>query len=588
MRKFWLLMVLCGAIQAAGVQFQFYNYTSQKFSISYDTHLRAYMAPLDLITVGSQPMFKLIYNGSYNQYIQIDDIRFPSNAFVDFESEPPEIFTSPGITQAVVVYSPDDSTNVLELTFDRQHLGLDTLIIAHPESWYPAVPERAGVKLKGDRTTNMAPYFIPPDLARFDVNVEDWSWTTTLDEVTHEEHYSDSAFIHIRRLRFPTPPAYEVDLTRQVYRFPQSLPQSLDFNGLHLNFTGALGEYEGTDSTSGSWLVDEYYDEILGDMVHVKKFTTTGAIGNALYFAHGYGLIRQDFPGTSVHAILSGLRDDWEARGILNLPIALSLNVDYETWNFFTILPPDTQWYHYRIPLAEFYGMVPMPTTVDSLMLSLAPEILEPNNDFGSLLLNTLSLWENNDMVFNYSTRNYNQWMMNTATNGSEMHWSNAQEMPPGVGVISNRLDFGNPWPEGGSFAGFADFMTGLPQPIVLEETEIRFWLKQPYVMTEFYPEIQIQPIQPGISNAFPNPFNQEVMLVVGGSGDEQVDGVIIYDIQGREVWSSPLQPANRIQQIKWQGEDSHGRPVSSGIYLATLAGGSEFRGLSVKLLLLK
>jgi hypothetical protein len=61
--------------------------------------------------------------------------------------------------------------------------------------------------------------------------------------------------------------------------------------------------------------------------------------------------------------------------------------------------------------------------------------------------------------------------------------------------------------------------------------------------------------------SAYPNPFNSATNISIDGN-IEAVSEVAIYDITGRRIRS--FEPASRIT---WDGADSRGKPVSSGIY---------------------
>jgi hypothetical protein len=61
--------------------------------------------------------------------------------------------------------------------------------------------------------------------------------------------------------------------------------------------------------------------------------------------------------------------------------------------------------------------------------------------------------------------------------------------------------------------------------------------------------------------SAYPNPFNSITNISIDGNL-ESVSEIAIYDITGRRIKS--FVPASLII---WDGTDSHGAPVSSGIY---------------------
>jgi len=71
--------------------------------------------------------------------------------------------------------------------------------------------------------------------------------------------------------------------------------------------------------------------------------------------------------------------------------------------------------------------------------------------------------------------------------------------------------------------------------------------------------------LPPGVSLVvYPNPFNQGAKILTSGYGY-----LAVYDIRGRMVrsWGSPLDRATRGVTTFWDGTDSKGRRLASGIY---------------------
>lgn len=91
-------------------------------------------------------------------------------------------------------------------------------------------------------------------------------------------------------------------------------------------------------------------------------------------------------------------------------------------------------------------------------------------------------------------------------------------------------------------------------------------------------------PVDASLSlNTYPNPFNGQVKFSISSIewGDARLE---IYDIMGREVWST-----SEIEQngnIVWQAIDQTGKPLPSGIYFARLTQGEN--QVSKKIVLLK
>ena len=90
------------------------------------------------------------------------------------------------------------------------------------------------------------------------------------------------------------------------------------------------------------------------------------------------------------------------------------------------------------------------------------------------------------------------------------------------------------------------------------------------YGSSEFIEE-NLVPERPNISAAYPNPFidNMKIEFALPDSyRSDQVD-IAVYDLQGkriREIWNGKYQPG--FYTVVWNGTNSLGKPVSSGVYL--------------------
>jgi hypothetical protein len=80
---------------------------------------------------------------------------------------------------------------------------------------------------------------------------------------------------------------------------------------------------------------------------------------------------------------------------------------------------------------------------------------------------------------------------------------------------------------------------------------------------------------------AYPNPFNSSVTISVESPAKSRL---AIYDILGREVREFLVNEGSR--KINWDGSDSKGEPVGSGIYFARLA--SPENSKTIRMLLLR
>ncbi len=86
-------------------------------------------------------------------------------------------------------------------------------------------------------------------------------------------------------------------------------------------------------------------------------------------------------------------------------------------------------------------------------------------------------------------------------------------------------------------------------------------------------------PAQTAILSAYPNPFNSTTNISIDGNL-EFVSEIVIYDITGRRI--KAFAPA---AQIAWEGTDSRGVPVGSGIYFIKAAAGSLEKSLRITLI---
>ncbi|MFC1480631.1 M4 family metallopeptidase [Candidatus Neomarinimicrobiota bacterium] len=108
-------------------------------------------------------------------------------------------------------------------------------------------------------------------------------------------------------------------------------------------------------------------------------------------------------------------------------------------------------------------------------------------------------------------------------------------------------------------------------------------------VVDEQVPELDTEsiPTAYGLSNAYPNPFNPTTVIKYALKEDVRAT-LRVYNLLGREVLTlvDEYQPA-AYYSVVWNGRDATGRPLPSGLYIALMQAGSNFRA-STKLVLLK
>ncbi len=87
------------------------------------------------------------------------------------------------------------------------------------------------------------------------------------------------------------------------------------------------------------------------------------------------------------------------------------------------------------------------------------------------------------------------------------------------------------------------------------------------------------------IEKAYPNPFNPTTRIRYGISKLTSVN-IVIYDMTGRLVSNYKIgDKAPGWHEFTWQGTDSHGQKVSTGMYLVTMRAGEHFQKQKVTFL---
>lgn len=87
------------------------------------------------------------------------------------------------------------------------------------------------------------------------------------------------------------------------------------------------------------------------------------------------------------------------------------------------------------------------------------------------------------------------------------------------------------------------------------------------------------------IEKAYPNPFNPTTRIRYGVSTVTPVN-VVIYDMTGRLVSNYKIgDKAPGWHEFTWQGTDTYGQQVSTGVYLITMRAGGKFQKQKVTFL---
>ncbi|MDI3503593.1 MAG: hypothetical protein PWP64_529 [Candidatus Cloacimonadota bacterium] len=105
------------------------------------------------------------------------------------------------------------------------------------------------------------------------------------------------------------------------------------------------------------------------------------------------------------------------------------------------------------------------------------------------------------------------------------------------------------------------------------------------FMLTESHPETP--ELITGLSNVYPNPFNHSTSISLEIAKDAKDLKVEIYNIRGQKVTTllSGKQDPGTMNLV-WDGMDSHGRNMPSGIYFCRLKNGNTNQ--SIKLMLIK
>jgi hypothetical protein len=104
--------------------------------------------------------------------------------------------------------------------------------------------------------------------------------------------------------------------------------------------------------------------------------------------------------------------------------------------------------------------------------------------------------------------------------------------------------------------------------------------------LTYVIPETPTRPGVLELTRVYPNPFNPATTLSYGLTAASDVS-VNIYDLKGELVWNQTQlnQTAGADHQITWQGVNTLGQAVNSGIYLVHIQAGTERISQKVTLL---
>ncbi len=576
------------------VHFSFYSDSDQRFLVPFDTTYRQYPVPIDLLTMGSDIRFALIFDACEEISFNLDDLRFPNNGFLDFETEDFELNLSSGVLSAQRILVLPDSNYVLQVTLDENHGAVDTLWLETPENTFPSVPESVHVVIQSSASVDLWNYIPIQDYSplwsasRYLSSHPEWDYNTLIETVYGSETSEDSIVNSTVRWHYSDSSNPEVRLDERSYTYRYRVPERISIDQMSFNFAQALNQHSGGDSTWGAALVGEQYENILGQPTFVKQYSLDGPIGSNFYFGYGVGIVREDFAGTSVHDDLVGVRRYDAVRGDFEQNVSLRLGID-QGFPMLTTLPPDSNWYQYKIPISKlYYPEYSLPRSMDSLLLVLMPEILIDDHT-GLLQFVDMQLKQlEDDLIYDFSQQDISEWLLIFALNGSGMSMEQIADIFPDTSGSCFELLFYNDWQGSTHFSGFANHIAHFDSTLQLNpEMCLQFWLRQSPTVTgiEDVPEL---PTQPGVASAYPNPFNGSISIQLIIPEQTNFAILTIYDLQGRQVWTHENLSSGGSFQLQWYGQDQYGRALSSGVYLATLELDGIPRGQVKKLVLIK
>ncbi|MEA3287816.1 MAG: T9SS type A sorting domain-containing protein [Candidatus Marinimicrobia bacterium] len=598
---FFAVNLVFSQITTTPAWFNFNTESDQTFPVPFDDQWRSFSAPFEMVddivegtdrlelVIGSGSILILAYNKSY----YCDNIRFPSNAFVDFESDSFQVSFSDGVVSAERVPIPDGDGYMLRIETDYEQQGLDTVWITEPENIYPTIPDSVGLMMRSDTDRAHFYSYLPYGYTYWlykpsDPGVEYHAIFEA--PVNHEFGGGDTLLLlNTRKWNYPIAENISTEpVIFEEFEYLYSDDGEITIGNIPFDFSLSLNEYSGDDSTFGVFLFAEEYQDILGYPRFVKSFSPDGIPGGNFHFGWGVGITRWDIAGINVHWDLVGKHYMIYSSGELDLNESLSISF-YQAFPPFKTYPLDTTWYQYKIPVVSLFESGEMPGAVDSLQLVLGPEIMVLDH-VGRIQLNGLQLRDESNMLYDFSAQDPEDWLMDIALNGSGMYWESCDAQPPEALTASHELVFYNDMQGSLQFAGFAEFTAHFNETVQLsDEAYLEFWMRKAPLITSVKDEpFRNQPARFGLVNAYPNPFNAGITLNLTLPKNKGSSSVVIFDIQGRQIWSQHLNESENDQQVFWSGSNDQGLLVSSGIYIATVIIDGQPLGDFQKLILLK
>ncbi len=588
MIKIILLLLVSSIIHSQPLEFAFHGYINH-FYVPADTNWREYRIPYNLldidIGVWVTEAILAINEGSSILYADssewlIDNIHFPSNAWETFEDSASysiQPINSTQVWDSLSANTPDYSNHSLNFGYQRDgqtNISFYVTIEA-PDSLYPTIPDTVGLWLKAKYLSNLWNY-IPLQIRNT------WKWDVITDLVDAHLWSIERVYNVISQdsiAQFQSYKWSESNLSHnlnhmilefQNYELHQDIQDRVFINNGYIDFD--LLPYEwGT----GFWLEDESFTRIFNAVTLVKRYGST-FIGGWDY-AYGVGLTY--YPdGVGPEMKLVGAMINNQELGTLNIDNTVIVSM-WEYGNIFDrsfvkVIPPDSGWYHYSIPIWTFLPFQEDPDTTidcDSIQISFEPEIFGAYDQYGRIVLDDIIITRGDSTVLLIDDfeNGLNRWYGEYALNDSYVYLDLIDDTPHDSSYYSMLIDFGN-WSHP-NFMGWSSITLYFDQTFTFHSSdEISFWLKDKYYSLNTEHDHYIIPKEFTLYQNYPNPFNPTTTIQYELPQRSDVQ-ITIYDLLGREVTTlvSQTQDAG-YKSVQWNASQ-----VSSGMYFYQIRAGN-------------
>jgi len=163
--------------------------------------------------------------------------------------------------------------------------------------------------------------------------------------------------------------------------------------------------------------------------------------------------------------------------------------------------------------------------------------------------------------------------------------------------ATSVNINVNAPVPGNGTTTNASDYIYVDNMPVV-QNTTYWYWIEDvstdgetevhvPITLFIPYEDTPITPDTYGLHQNYPNPFNPSTSISFALAEDSDVE-LIIYNVKGakiRTIFNDHIY-ADHVQSVVWDGNDSTGKQVSSGVYFYKLI--TETKEYQKKMLLVK